>query len=157
MTQSNTPDITLSNGRVIKSQPRASGGNDVIPADGGEMNNDEWNEYCNQIRHLSAERFKKFMADRIQRNREAFEIAKHQHLVGRYARSVESGWLGQVVAIERRGGDVLCKMVGVDQLHNDVAGCSLDESVADNDVQWFVPADLKFLRQAVDLVKTEIQ
>ena len=157
MTNEITPDITLSNGRVFKSERLATGANNVIAADGGEMSNDEWYEYCDRIRKHSAEQFERFLAERKRRNVEAFEIAKNQHLVGRYARSFESGWLGKVIAIECHAGDVLCKMAGVDQLHNDVAGCSLEESLASNDIQWFVPADLKFLKQAVNLVKTEIQ
>jgi hypothetical protein len=156
MSNETNPDVTLSNGRVFTHEPVMIGKANVIAADGGEMSDAEWHEFCDIIRHRAAERYKRRIEERTRRNREAFEIAKHQHLVGQYARSIESGWLGKVTAIEFHGGDLLCKMAGVDMLHNDVTGGTLDESLANNDTQWFVPEDLKFLKRADRLIKVEV-
>lgn len=63
--------------------------------------------------------------------------------VGDFARNVESGWKGKIVAFEFDGnGDVMAKMIGVDWLAQTVAGLSDEESLASNDVQWHSPSDL---------------
>jgi hypothetical protein len=36
--------------------------------------------------------------------------------VGRYARSIESGWLGKVVAVESFDGETMLRMQGVNEL-----------------------------------------
>ena len=77
---------------------------------------------------------------------ELVEIAKHKHLIGKYARSIESGWIGKITDIEYQGGDLMCKMIGADEIAVAVAGVTVEESLSSNDVQWFAPEDLKFLK-----------
>lgn len=67
-----------------------------------------------------------------------------EQYIGRYARSVESGWLGKVIAVE---GDML-KMQGVNELCRTIAGGEMEEHLDDDDFQWFDPNDLKFLKKA---------
>lgn len=62
--------------------------------------------------------------------------------VGRFARSIESGWLGKVIAVE---GEFL-KMQGVNELVRMIAGGSLEECLDLADTQWFTPEDLHFLK-----------
>ena len=83
---------------------------------------------------------------RRQKADELVEIAKHKHLIGKYARSIEAGWLGKVTDIEYQGGDLMCKMIGADEIAVAVAGVTVEESLSSNDVQWFAPEDLKFLK-----------
>ncbi len=61
-------------------------------------------------------------------------------MVGRYARNVESNWLGKIVACE---GDFY-KMQGVDELCHMVAGGDREAWLCDNDFQWMVHDDLVF-------------
>lgn len=135
----------LASGRVFTHKKRPNGTFEVIAADGGEMSEAEWFEYCDENKSRAAEQFARFNQERRRRNHELFEIAKHQHLIGKYARSIEAGWLGKVTDIEHRGGDVLCKMTGVDELAVMVAGISRNEALSSNDIQWFAPEDLKFM------------
>jgi hypothetical protein len=66
--------------------------------------------------------------------------------VGRYARSIESGWLGKVVAVESFDGETMLRMQGVNELCRTIAGGSLDAWLDGDDTQWFAPADLRFLK-----------
>ena len=61
--------------------------------------------------------------------------------VGRYARSIESGWLGKVVGIE---GDML-RMQGVNELVRTIRGGDIEDCLDDDDTQWFVPEDVRFV------------
>lgn len=62
---------------------------------------------------------------------------------GDYARNVESGWLGKIVAFERDNNlDWMAKMVGVDVMATHIAGLSQEESLSEDDVQWHSPGDL---------------
>jgi hypothetical protein len=66
--------------------------------------------------------------------------------VGRFARSVESGWLGKVVAIDRRDPEcAMLKMQGVNELCRMVAGGSHEQWLDEDDTQWFCVDDVKFL------------
>lgn len=42
--------------------------------------------------------------------------------LGRYARSVESGWLGKVLAVEECNGDAMLKMMGVNEMVRTIRG-----------------------------------
>ncbi len=64
------------------------------------------------------------------------------HYVGRFARSIESGWLGQVVAVD---GDLL-KMIGVNELVRAIRGGDIEDCLDSDDFQWFAPEDLRFLK-----------
>lgn len=68
-------------------------------------------------------------------------IAPTPEHVGRYARSIESGWLGKVVAID---GDML-KMQGVNGLYRTMKGGDIEDALDADDVQWFTPDDLRFV------------
>ena len=68
-------------------------------------------------------------------------IAPTPEHVGRYARSIESGWLGKVVAID---GDML-KMQGVNDLYRTMKGGDIEDALDVDDVQWFTPDDLRFV------------
>ena len=68
-------------------------------------------------------------------------IAPTPEHVGRYARSIESGWLGKVVAID---GDML-KMQGVNDLYRTMKGGDIEDALDADDVQWFTPDDLRFV------------
>ena len=144
--QNRYSDTKLSSGRVITHRYVSE---DVLEGvilgdEDGIMTDAEYKEYCDLSLIDTQARHKQFLADRKQRNHELFEIAKHKHLIGKYARSIESGWYGKVTDIEYRGGDVLCKMIGVDELAVTVAGISNEEALASNDIQWFAPEDLRF-------------
>ncbi len=65
--------------------------------------------------------------------------------MGRFARSVESGWLGKVVGVESHGGDTMLRMQGVNVLCWQIAGGSIEDHLDTDDVQWFSPADLRFV------------
>jgi hypothetical protein len=69
-----------------------------------------------------------------------------QQFVGRFARSIESGWLGKVIAVEQHSGETLLRMQGVNELCRIIAGGSLDANLDSDDTQWFAPADVKFLQ-----------
>ncbi len=63
--------------------------------------------------------------------------------IGDFARSLETGWLGKIIAWEAGpNGDQLAKMMGVDWLAQTVAGLSADEALSSDDIQWFDVADL---------------
>jgi hypothetical protein len=66
-------------------------------------------------------------------------------LIGRYARSIESGWLGKVIALETIGGLPMCRMVGVNDLHRILLGGDIEDALDHDDVQWFSPDDLKLM------------
>jgi len=63
--------------------------------------------------------------------------------VGRYARSIETGWLGKVIAVEDHGEPML-KMIGVNQLYRTMKGGHIDDALDHDDTQWFAPADVRF-------------
>lgn len=65
--------------------------------------------------------------------------------IGRYARNIESGWLGQVVAVERFDGQDLLKMQGVNELCQMVAGGSAADWLDSDDTQWHDANDLRFI------------
>lgn len=67
-------------------------------------------------------------------------------IVGKFARSIESGWLGRVVAVEQHpdlGGELL-KMEGVNELVLQIGGGSLESCIEPTDLQWFAFEDLRF-------------
>lgn len=74
------------------------------------------------------------------------KIDKDKLYIGRFARSIESGWLGKVVAIEEYNGETMLRMQGVNELCRMVAGGSVNEWIDEDDTQWFAPADLRFLK-----------
>jgi hypothetical protein len=68
---------------------------------------------------------------------------KHQFAVGDWARNIESGWKGKIVAFE----DVpdlgpLVRMQGVDWLVQTVCGLSNEEALTPDDIHWFSTDDL---------------
>lgn len=69
---------------------------------------------------------------------------KHVFKVGDYARSLESGWLGKIIAIEHPTelGGLMMKMMGVDWMAHEIAGLTAEESLSADDVQWFGTDDL---------------
>lgn len=69
-------------------------------------------------------------------------IAPAPEHVGRYARSIESGWLGKVIAIE---GEYL-KMQGVNQLYRNMLGGDIEDALDSDDFQWFTPDDVRFVK-----------
>ena len=67
--------------------------------------------------------------------------------VGRFARSIESGWLGKIVAVEvDPDGFQMYKMQGVNSLCWEVAGGSIDDHLDKDDVQWFAPEDVRLVK-----------
>jgi hypothetical protein len=70
---------------------------------------------------------------------------KLQGYVGQFARSIESGWLGRVIAVEGKGSDVMLKMQGVNDLVRAIKGGDIEDAIDDDDTQWFAPEDLKFV------------
>ena len=66
---------------------------------------------------------------------------------GVWARSIESGWRGMVIAVEGEGRDIMFKMVGVCELSVMICGVPLQDAISSDDVQWFAPADLSFIRR----------
>ena len=69
-------------------------------------------------------------------------IAPSPAHVGRYARSIESGWLGKVIAID---GETL-KMQGVNDLYRAMMGGDIEDALDDDDIQWFTPDDVRFVK-----------
>jgi len=65
-----------------------------------------------------------------------------QQNIGRFARSIESGWLGKIVALEGE----FYKMQGVNMLCWQVAGGSIEDHIDGDDTQWFVPEDVKLVQ-----------
>ena len=61
-----------------------------------------------------------------------------QENVGRYARSVESGWKGKIVGVD---GECY-RMMGVNFLAEVILG---EEHLDLDDTQWFVPDDLRMI------------
>jgi hypothetical protein len=75
----------------------------------------------------------------------------HVFKVGDFARNIESGWLGKIVAIKtetvridetRWYDDTMAEMIGVDELARMVAGLSCEAALASNDRQWHSIDDL---------------
>jgi hypothetical protein len=66
--------------------------------------------------------------------------------VGRFARSIESGWLGKVVGIDAYNGETMLKMQGVNELCQMIFGGSPEEHLDNDDTQWFTPEDVRFLK-----------
>ena len=75
------------------------------------------------------------------------QIFNQQH-VGKFARSVESNWLGKIVGVAHdHNGDLMFVMKGVNTLV--MAGAGISEPVIDDDdTQWFSPADVEFVNKA---------
>ena len=67
--------------------------------------------------------------------------------VGRFARSVETGWVGKIVAVEDHG-EPMYRMIGVDDLTLVVGGGTLESNLSPDDVQWFAPDDVRLLSPA---------
>lgn len=67
-------------------------------------------------------------------------------LIGRYARSVESGWLGKIIGVRQDGGETMCEMHGVSELHRAIKGGDIEDAVDTSDTQYFTTDDLKLLR-----------
>jgi len=73
--------------------------------------------------------------------------AEIENAIGRYARSVETGWQGKVVGDNgEKGLDLMLKMQGVNELCRTIAGGDLEAHLDSDDVQWFAPADLNFVK-----------
>lgn len=68
-------------------------------------------------------------------------IAPAPEHIGRFARSIESGWLGKVIAID---GEML-KMQGVNDLYRAMNGGDIEDALDSDDFQWFTPDDLRFV------------
>ena len=68
--------------------------------------------------------------------------------IGRYARSIESGWLGKVVSVEPPDADgfIMLKMQGVNELVRTIKGGDIEDCLDADDVQWFAPEDVRFLK-----------
>lgn len=62
--------------------------------------------------------------------------------IGKFARSIESGWLGRVVAVEYHDSDTMLRMEGVNEL--------FEAAIDHDDIQWFSPDDVTFLKEASD-------
>lgn len=62
--------------------------------------------------------------------------------IGDFATSLETGWLGKVVAFEDHNGDRFAKMIGFDRYARVLKGMAIDDCLCHDDVQWFAPADL---------------
>ena len=62
--------------------------------------------------------------------------------IGRFARSIESGWLGKIIDVDGE----FYKMRGVNTLCLTVAGGTADEWLDDDDTQWFTPDDVVFVK-----------
>lgn len=148
--QNQYADITLSSGRVITHRRVSDDALEgvILGDEDAVMTDAEYAEYCDKSLIDTQERHRKFLAKRKKRNRELFEAEKHKDKIGQYAISVESQWLGKVIAIEVIDDDVYCKMQGVDELTKAVAGGSLEDNLASNDIQWFAPEDLWFAESA---------
>lgn len=58
--------------------------------------------------------------------------------IGKYARSVESGWLGRIEGEE----DGMLRMIGVNELCLGIEGGTPDQWLDKDDVQWFAPEDV---------------
>ena len=68
-------------------------------------------------------------------------------LAGIWAKSIESGWKGQVIAIEEFNEDVMYKMVGICWLSQVVGGQTMEEAISSDDIQWFSPYDVRYIRR----------
>lgn len=66
--------------------------------------------------------------------------------IGRLARSIETGWLGKIQAVESQNGEEMYKMQGVNTLCLAIAGGVPDDHLDDDDIQWFAPADVKLVQ-----------
>lgn len=70
--------------------------------------------------------------------------------IGRFARSIESGWLGRVVAVEYHDSDTMLRMEGVNELYRTIKGGDIEAAIDHDDIQWFSPDDVTFLKEASD-------
>lgn len=68
-----------------------------------------------------------------------------EKVLGVWARSIESGWRGMVIDVEDHGTPMF-KMVGVCELSIMVAGLSLADAMSSDDIQWFSPFDLRYIK-----------
>lgn len=73
-------------------------------------------------------------------------------VAGVFARSIESGWRGKVLAVEHHGEPML-KMMGVDWLTSVLTRCTDEEALTPDDIQWFAPADVHYYVQLTQLTK----
>jgi hypothetical protein len=81
---------------------------------------------------------------------------KPEECVGRFARSIESGWLGKIIEVvnvtNTKGGRILkssetmFRMKGVNTLCHLIQGGDMNDFLDDDDVQWFAPADVRFVK-----------
>ena len=62
--------------------------------------------------------------------------------IGRYARSIESGWLGKIVDVDHD----YYKMMGYNGLCHVIAGGDIEDHLDKDDLQWFVPEDIRFVK-----------
>ena len=67
------------------------------------------------------------------------------HTIGRYARSVEAGWLGKIIGIDYINGDTMFKMMGVNSLYRMIEGGDIEDALDEDDIQWFSPADVRMV------------
>ena len=71
--------------------------------------------------------------------------APASNYIARYARSIETGWLGKVIAVEDHDGEPMLKMIGVNSLYRTMKGGHIEDALDHDDTQWFSPADVRFV------------
>jgi hypothetical protein len=64
--------------------------------------------------------------------------------IGRFAQSVENGWIGKILAVEDHG-EPMFKMQGFNTLVYLIGGKPINECMDDDDTQWFAPADVQII------------
>lgn len=69
-----------------------------------------------------------------------------QLLNGRYARSIESGWLGRITSVRRHDGETMLTMVGVNELCRTIDGGTLEDWLDLDDIQYFALEDVKLVK-----------
>lgn len=72
--------------------------------------------------------------------------AKCDDPIGKFAISIESGWIGKVVAVETINGDELLKMKGFNHLCWTIQGGNVNDYIDEDDTQWFCPSDVRFFK-----------
>lgn len=65
--------------------------------------------------------------------------------IGRYARSVETGWIGRIKSTYEDEVCTMCVMEGVNDLYRAIKGGHIEDAIDKDDIQHFSTDDLKFL------------
>jgi hypothetical protein len=76
---------------------------------------------------------------------DAVQAANTAKYVNRFGESVETAWLGKIVAVETRHGEVLLRMKGVNMMHRALKGGDINDCLDDDDTQWFAPDDVRLV------------